>query len=95
MRSSVAALSAIAFADIHALAIKAMIPVARATMEQQAEAGEAVLGNRQEVTAAEIRWIVAAISNASEPNGSKGRHPKFDLIVGDEGGLPDARIRSE
>ena len=33
MRSSVAALSAIAFADIHALAIKAMIPVARATTE--------------------------------------------------------------
>lgn len=52
---------------------------------QEGDAQHGPLGNRLKATAAEIRCAVAAIRTALEPKGTKGRHPRFDLIVGDEG----------
>jgi hypothetical protein len=57
-----------------------------ARLVQMGEAERGALGNRLKESAAAIRCSVAEIRNALEGKGTKGRHPKFDLIVGDEGG---------
>lgn len=41
-------------------------------------------GNRLKAIAATIRCSVASIRTALEPTTTRGRHPKFNLIVGDE-----------
>ena len=57
---------------------------AAARLVQEGAAVRGSLGNRLAATAAEIRCAVAAICNALEAKGTKGRHPRFNLIVGDE-----------
>lgn len=57
---------------------------AAARLVQEGAAVRGALGNRLSATAAEIRCAVAEIRNALEEKGTKGRHPKFDLVVGDQ-----------
>lgn len=62
------------------------LTAAAARLVQEGDAGRGTLGNRLTATAAEIRCAVATIRNALEATGTRGRHQKFGLIVGDEGG---------
>lgn len=55
-----------------------------ARLVQIGEGERGSLSNRLKEAAAEIRCAAAAIRNALEAKGTKGRHPRFDLIVGDE-----------
>ncbi len=58
---------------------------AAARLVQEADAlGGVKLAIRLKETAATIRGSVASIRRALEPDGIRGRHPKFTLIVGDE-----------
>lgn len=61
------------------------ITAAAARLVQDGDAVRGNLGNRLKATTAELRCAVAAIRNALEAQGTKGRHPKFNHIVGDEG----------
>jgi hypothetical protein len=55
---------------------------AAARLVQKGAAVRGAVGNRLTATAAEIRCAVADIRNTLVPKGTKGRHPKFDLIAG-------------
>ncbi len=53
---------------------------------QEGESQRGAIENRLKADAASIRCAVATIRNALEARGTKGRHAKFDLIVGDDSG---------
>lgn len=57
---------------------------AAARLVQEGNVLDAPTGNRLKAIAATIRCSVASIRTALEPTATRGRHPKFNLIVGDE-----------